>query len=115
MPVATQFLPIPDVGAGTGPWASAWIPGTLSSLTRAGMAVATGPADLCILLVSATGADPINEANPNQVGYFYGGNGSQSAPELGLQAAAFYAIIRYPPPKGTKGPTAGAQFELQGT
>lgn len=116
MPVVTQLLDIPDVGVGPGPFPSVgWTAGTLSSLTRAGMAVGTNQADLCILLESATGTDPITPQNPNQCGYFYGGAGSKTADALALTAAAFYAILRYPPPTGTSGPTTGAKFELQGT
>lgn len=116
--MVTQLLPVPDVGIGKGPFPSpAWILGTLDELDRLGLAVATNPADLVVLLVSATGStilDPITEDNPNQVGYFYGAEPSISADSLDATACTYYALLRYPPPEGTSGPTVGAVFELQG-
>lgn len=88
----------------------------MSHLLRLGLAVATNQADVVVLLVSATGTDPITEDNPNQVGYFYGAEPSISANSIDATACTFYALLRYPPPEGTSGtpPTVGTTFELQG-
>jgi hypothetical protein len=116
-----QILPVPDVGVGAGPWASGWIPATVASVGRLGLAVATNQADLIILLGSAIGTEPIDVTNPleiqNQLGTFYGGAGSQNADVQNISGCAYYAFVRFAPPQGTQDPqaippTVGATFEI---
>lgn len=118
-----QEINVPDVGAGTGPWASpAWVAGTFEYLLRAGLPT-KNPADVVVLLGSATGpagTDPISLANPNQLATFTS-DGEQFAELIGVQACAFYALIRLPPPPATVppvaptgAPTVSAKFYLTG-
>jgi hypothetical protein len=114
-----QILPVPDVGAGDGPWASpAWIAGSLATITRLGLATNATNADRVALLGSAVGpgggavaADPIDLSNPNLIASF---TGPGMLPRELLKFASscpYYAIVRLPPANG-EAPTSGLSLEM---
>jgi hypothetical protein len=109
-----QYLAVPNVGVGPGPFPGIWVASTISTLTRLGLGPGTTSADRILLLGSATGADPIDAQNPNRLGFFFGDQPNEAPILKHASACPFYAILRYPPLPNTGAPKIGAVFVLQG-
>ena len=115
VPVAIDYLAVPDVGVGPGPFPGPWVAATnVATLTRLGVGPGATSADRVLLLGSATGTDPIDAENPNKLGFFSGGQPNQAPILTHASACPFYAVLRYPPPVGAGAPQIGMSFLLQG-
>jgi len=114
--IVEAFFTIPDVGVGPGPFPSLeWFPiTTFDTLTRLGWEAGGALADYVVVLVSATGLDPILQSNPNTIGTFNGFAGQKSPVLTHSTAAPFVSFLRLVPPEGSGAPSVGAKFIFQG-
>ncbi len=110
--IFAQAFPVPNASA-SGPVASGWFRARVGAVALVGLSEGTNEADLVMLLGSATGAEVVDPTNQNQVATLPGGQTAQPIAD-GFGNWAYYAVLRYPAPAGTQGPSTGVVVELQG-